>query len=206
MLGAHLDAFAGATGAEDNATGAAQVLEAARILKSIGVKPRRTIQFALWGGEETGHLGSRAYVKEHFLLPGNSGYTEEHEKFSCYFNLDYGTGKIRGIFLMNNFIAHPLFDKWMEPYHNLGMKHLILEPRQDIGSDHEEFEAVGLPVFPYLQDPVENDSKTFHSNMDFYDKIIPEYLIQGAVIVAGFVYQAAMHETKIPRKPLSIDK
>jgi len=206
MLGAHLDAHGGATGAEDNATGAAQVLEAARILKSIGVKPRRTIQFALWGGEETGHLGSRAYVKEHFLVPGTSGYTEEHENFSCYFNLDYGTGKIRGIFLMNNFIAQPLFDKWMEPYHNLGMRHLILEPRQDIGSDHEEFEAVGLPVFPYLQDPVENDSKTFHSNMDVYDKIIPEYLIQGAVIVAGLAYHAAMHKNKIPRKPLPIDK
>jgi carboxypeptidase Q len=200
MVGGHLDAHSGATGAEDNATGAAQVLEAARILKAIKAKPRRTIRFALWGGEETGHMGSKAYVRKHFLDPKTGKFTPEHEQFSGYFNLDYGTGRIRGVYLMNNFLAKPIMDVWMKPFHDLGMTHNILIPGQDIGSDHKEFEAIGLPIFPFLQDPVENDSITFHSNMDFYDKIIPEYLIQGAVIVASFVYHAAMREKKLPRK------
>jgi carboxypeptidase Q len=200
MVGGHLDAHAGATGAEDNATGAAQVMEAARILKAIDAKPRRTIRFALWGGEETGHVGSKAYVQKHFVDPKTGKFTPEHAKFSGYFNLDYGTGRIRGVYLMNNFLAKPIMDAWMKPFHNLGMTHNILVPGQDIGSDHAEFEAIGLPIFPFLQDPVENDSITFHSNMDFYDKIIPECLIQGAVIVASFVYHAAMRNEKLPRK------
>ena len=200
MLGAHLDAHGGATGAEDNATGVAQVMEAARILNAIGVEPRRTIQFALWGGEETGHLGSREYVKKHFIDPKTKAYTREHENFSCYFNLDYGTGKIRGVYLMNNFRVQPVFHEWLKPLYDLDMTHLILVPGQDIGSDHVEFEAVGLPVFPFLQDPVENDSRTFHSNMDVFDKIVPEYLIQGAVVVASLVYHAAMLEEKMPRR------
>jgi carboxypeptidase Q len=202
MVGGHLDAHAGATGAEDNATGAAQVLEAARILKAIDAKPRRTIRFALWGGEETGHMGSKAYVQKHFINPKTGTFTPEHERFSGYFNLDYGTGKIRGIYLMNNFLAQPIMDAWMKPFNDLGMTHSILIPSQDIGSDHTEFEHVGLPIFPFLQDPVENDSITFHSNMDFYDKIIPEYLMQGAVIVASFVYHAAMRNEKLPRKAI----
>lgn len=201
MVGAHLDAHAGATGAEDNATGAAQVLEAARILVAIGAKPRRTIRFALWGGEETGHMGSRAYVNKHFIDQKTGKFTTEQEKFAGYFNLDYGTGKIRGIYLMHNFLALPVFTEWMRPFHDLGTTHCILVPGQDIGSDHVEFEAVGLPVFPFLQDPVENDSRTFHSNMDVYDRIIPEFLIQGAVVVASFVYHAAMRDDKLPRKP-----
>jgi hypothetical protein len=200
MVGGHLDAHAGATGAEDNATGAAQVLEAARILKAIDAKPRRTIRFALWGGEETGHMGSKAYVQKHFVDPKTGKFTSEHERFSGYFNLDYGTGRIRGIYLMNNFLAQPIMDAWMKPFHDLGMTHSILIPSQDIGSDYTEFEDVGLPVFPFLQDPVENDSITFHSNMDFYDKIIPEYLVQGTVIVASFLYHAAMRDERLPRK------
>lgn len=202
MVGGHLDAHAGATGAEDNATGAAQVLEAARILRAINAKPRRTIRFALWGGEETGHMGSKAYVQKHFIDPSTGKFTQEHAKFSGYFNLDYGTGRIRGIYLMNYYLAKPIMDAWMIPFHDMGMTHSVLGPGQDIGSDHTEFEDVGLPVFPFLQDPVENDSITFHSNMDFYDKIIPEYLIQGAVIVASFVYHAAMRDEKLPRKPI----
>ena len=199
MLGAHLDAHGSATGAEDNATGAAQVLEAARILKAIGIKPRRTIQFALWGGEETGLMGSGAYVREHFVDPESNTYTKEHENFSCYFNLDYGTGLIRGMYLMNNFQSQPIMETWMKPYLDMGMTHVILEPRPGIGSDHEVFRKLGLPVFPFLQDPVENDTKSFHSNMDVYEKIIPEYLIQGTLVVAGYVYHAAMHPQKIPR-------
>ncbi len=203
MVGGHLDAHAGATGAEDNATGAAQVLEAARILKAISARPRRTIRFALWGGEETGHMGSKAYVQKHFLNLKSGKPTPEHARFSGYFNLDYGTGRIRGIYLMNSFLAKPVMDAWMQPFHDLGMTHSILIPGQDIGSDHAEFEAVGLPIFPFLQDPVENDSITFHSNMDFYDKIIPEYLMQGAVIVASFLYHAAMRDERLPRKSIN---
>jgi hypothetical protein len=202
MVGGHLDAHAGATGAEDNATGAAHVLEAARILRAINAKPRRTIRFALWGGEETGHMGSKAYVQKHFLDPKTGKFTPEHKRFSGYFNLDYGTGRIRGVYLMNNILAKPIMNAWMKPFHDLGMRHSVLVPSQDIGSDHTEFEDVGLPIFPFLQDPVENDSITFHSNMDFYDKIIPEYLIQGAVIVASFVYHAAMRDEKLPRKAI----
>ena len=201
MLGAHLDAHGAATGTEDNATGVAQVLEAARILKAIGAKPRRTIQFALWGGEETGLMGSKAYVAKHFVDPKTKEYTSEHDNFSCYFNLDYGCGEIRGVYLMNNLLAQPILSEWMKPFHNLGMEHLILIPGQGIGSDHEKFRAVGLPIFPLLQDPVENDTRTFHSNMDFYDKIVPKYLIQGTVICAGFVYHASMSDTKMPRIP-----
>jgi len=200
MVGAHLDAHLSGTGAEDNACGAAHVMEAARILSAIGAKPRRTIRFALWGGEEMGHAGSKAYVVKHYIEGSNQKYTKEHENFSCYFNLDYGTGRIRGVYLMGNMLAQPIIEEWMKPFHNLGMTHSILVPEEDIGSDHEQFQAVGLPVFPFLQDPVENDSRTFHSNMDVYDRLVPEYLIQGAVIVASFVYQAAMRNDKMPRK------
>lgn len=199
MVGGHLDAHISGTGAEDNACGAAHVLEAARILKAIGVKPRRTIRFALWGGEETGHAGSRAYVAKHYGDGEAQKYSREHERFSGYFNLDYGTGRIRGVYLMNNILAKPIMTEWMKPLHDLGMTHCILIPAEDIGSDHTEFEAVGLPVFPFLQDPVENDSRSFHSNMDVYDRIVPEYFKQGAVVVASFVYHAAMRDEKLPR-------
>jgi len=200
IIGAHLDGHIAGTSAEDNATGAAQVMEAARILKAIGVKPRRTIRFALWGAEETGHVGSRAYVAKHYFNHDTKKILPEHEKFSGYFNLDYGTGKIRGIYLMGNMQAMPIMTEWMKPFHNLGMTTAILVPGEDIGSDHAQFETVGLPIFPFIQDPVENDSRSFHSNMDVFDRIIPEYLIQGAVIVAGFVYHAAMRDELLPRK------
>jgi len=201
MVGGHLDAHISGTGAEDNACGAVHVMEAARILKAIGIKPRRTIRFALWGGEETGHTGSRAYVAEHYGDRKTQNYTREHEKFSGYFNLDYGTGRIRGVYLISNMLAQPIITEWMKPFHDLGMTHCILFPAEDIGSDHTEFEAVGLPVFPFLQDPVENDSRSFHSNMDVYDRIVPEYMIQGAVIVASFLYHASMRDERLPRKP-----
>ena len=201
MLGAHLDAHGAATGAEDNATGAAQVMEAARILAAVGVKPRRTIRFALWGGEELGHLGSRAYVRKHFVDAQTGEYSREHEQFSCYFNLDYGTGRIRGLYLMNNVDAEPIFSEWTKPLRDMHFTHLVLVPGGDIGSDHEQFEAVGLPVFPFLQDPVENDSRSFHSNMDVYDRIVPEYLIQGAIVTASLAYHAAMRDEKMPRVP-----
>jgi Zn-dependent M28 family amino/carboxypeptidase len=199
MLGAHLDAHGAATGAEDNATGAAQVMEAARILTAIGVEPRRTIRFVLWGGEELGHLGSRAYVQKHFVDAQTGEYSREQEQFSCYFNLDYGTGRIRGVYLMNNFDAKPILNEWMKPLLDLDFTHLVLVAGQDIGSDHEQFEAVGLPVFPFLQDPVENDSRSFHSNMDVYDRIVSEYLIQGAIVAASLAYHAAMRDEKMPR-------
>ncbi len=199
VVGAHLDAHGSATGAEDNATGAAQVIEAARILSAIGVEPHRTIRFALWGAEEVGHVGSRAYVRRHYLDPETGRPNAAHADFAGYFNLDYGTGRIRGVYLMGNLEARPIFEAWMQPFRDIGMAHAILVPAADISSDHEQFEAVGLPVFPFLQDPVENDSRTFHTNMDVYDRVVPEYLMQGAVIVASFAYHAAMRDEKLPR-------
>ncbi len=201
IIGAHFDSHIGGTGAQDNATGAAHVMEAARILKAIGAKPRRTIRFALWGSEEHGHGGSRAYVAKHYGDRETQKYTQEHEKFSGYFNLDFSTGRIRGVYLMGNMLALPIMTEWIKPFHGLGMTHCILAPGEGIGSDHVEFESVGLPVFPFLQDRVENASRTWHSNMDVYDRIVPEYLMQGAVIVASFVYHAAKRDEKLPRVP-----
>jgi carboxypeptidase Q len=202
MLGAHYDAHSSSTGTEDNATGSAHALEAARILSAIGAQPRRTFRFAFWGGEEIGHLGSRAYVKKYLGNRDTQEYLPAHKKFSAYFNLDYGTGKIRGIFLMNNLSAKPIISEWIKPFHDIGLKHVVLIPGGDIGSDHAQFLAVGLPIFPFLQDPVENDSRTWHTNMDTFDRIVPEYLIQGAVVSAGMIYQAAMGDEMMPRLPV----
>jgi len=197
MVAAHYDAHIGGTGAEDNACGAAHVMEAARILKAIGIKPRRTIRFALWDGHEAGHSGAREYCAKHFFNPKLGKRLPEYEKLAGYYNLDYGTGRIRGIDLMNNYLVKPIFTEWMKPFHNLGMKHCFLVKSYDTGT--EGYHDVGLPAFKFCQDPVENDSRTYHSNMDVYDRIIPEYLKQGAVIVASFAYNTAMRDEKLPR-------
>ncbi len=202
MLGAHYDAHSASTGTEDNATGAAHALEAARILSAIGVQPRRTIRFAFWGGEEIGHLGSRAYVKKYLGDRDTQEYLPGHEKFSAYFNLDYGTGLIRGIYIMNNLLAKPIISEWIKPFHDIGLKHVVLIAGSDIGSDHRQFQAVGLPIYPFLQDPVENDTRTWHTNMDTFDRIVPEYLMQGAVVSAAMAYQAAMRDEMMPRIPV----
>ena len=220
MLGAHLDGWQAGTGATDNAAGSAVCLEAVRILKALGVRPRRTIRVALWSGEEQGLLGSRAYVSEHFASrPAPPAGQEEasapgggrgrqgplalkpgHAKFSAYFNLDNGTGKIRGVYLQGNEAVRPIFRAWLAPFKDLGASTLTIADTG--GTDHLAFDAVGLPGFQFIQDPVEYDTRTHHSNMDTYERIQAEDMKQASIIMASFVYHAAMRNEKLPRKPL----
>jgi hypothetical protein len=209
MVGAHFDSWHAGTGATDNGAGSAVMLEAMRILKATGVKLRRTVRIGLWTGEEQGLLGSRAYVKQHFgsweadasspdkenlkLLP-------EHAKLDAYYNVDNGSGKIRGIYLQGNESIAPLFQQWMEPFHNLGMTTLSI--RNTGGTDHLAFDAVGLPGFQFIQDPIEYDTRTHHSNMDVYERIQEPDMKQMSVIVASFVYLTANRDDLVPRKPL----
>lgn len=203
MLGAHLDSWPAANGATDNAAGVCVMMEAVRILQAIGIKPKRTIRIALWSGEEQGLLGSRAYVKKTFGDPATMKLLPAHDKFSAYFNLDYGTGKILGIHLQGNEGARNVFQNWFTPFNDLRAKTVTI---QNTGStDHISFDAVGLPGFQFIQDRI----ITQHSNMDSYDHLMPDDLKQSATIVAAFVYNAAMRDQKIPRKelpkPLSVD-
>lgn len=203
MLGAHLDSWPAATGATDNAAGVCVMMEAVRILKAIGIQPRRTIRIALWSGEEQGLLGSKGYVKKTFGDPATMKLLPAHDKLSAYFNLDYGTGKILGIHLQGNEAARNIFQDWFAPFNDLRAKTVTI---QNTGStDHISFDVVGLPGFQFIQDRL----ITQHSNMDSYDHLMPEDLKQSATIVAAFVYNAAMRDQKIPRKelpkPLSVD-
>jgi Zn-dependent M28 family amino/carboxypeptidase len=200
MLGAHFDSWHGGTGATDNAAGSAVMLEALRILKQSGVKLRRTVRIGLWTGEEQGLLGSKAYVKEHFGDPETMQLKPEHAKLSGYFNVDNGTGTIRGVYLQGNEAVAPIFESWMEPFRNLGMTTLTI--RNTGGTDHLSYDAVGLPGFQFIQDEIEYDTRTHHSNMDMYERIQPDDMMHNAVIVASFVYDAANRDDKLPRKPL----
>jgi len=219
MLGAHLDSRHAGTGATDNGAGTIVMMEAMRILKAIDVKPRRTIRIGLWSGEEEGLLGSQGYVEHHFGSrppmdePGMKGMPTllrreagdvtvkpEQAKVSAYFNVDNGTGKIRGVYLQENAAVAPIFEAWMVPFKDLGMTTLTM--RNTGGTDHQSFDAVGIPGFQFIQDPIEYETRTHHSNMDVYDRLQPEDLKQMAVIVASFVYDAAMREQMLPRKPI----
>ncbi len=219
MLGAHLDSWHAGTGATDNGAGSIVMMEAVRILKALGVKPRRTIRIGLWTGEEQGLLGSQWYVSRYFgtrpestdperkgdptIIRRDSGPITpkpEAAKVSVYFNVDNGTGKIRGVYLQENAAAAPIFEAWMKPFHDLGMDTLTM--RNTGGTDHLSFDAVGIPGFQFIQDPMEYDTRTHHSNMDVYDRLQPEDLKQMAVIVASFVYMAAQRDEKFPRKPI----
>lgn len=200
MLGGHLDSWQGATGATDNAAGCSVMMEAMRILKTLGIKPRRTIRIALWSGEEQGLLGSRAYVKSHFADPATMELKPEHAKLSSYFNIDNGTGKIRGIYLQGNDKVKDIFAQWLTPFHDMGARTITISNTG--GTDHQSFDAVGLPGFQFIQDPIEYDTRTHHTTMDSYDHLIAEDLQQISVIVASFVYDAAMRDEKLPRKEL----
>ncbi|HEY0789321.1 MAG TPA: M20/M25/M40 family metallo-hydrolase, partial [Thermoanaerobaculia bacterium] len=218
MIGAHLDSWHGGTGATDNAGASAVMMEAMRILEAVGVKPRRTIRIALWSGEEQGLLGSRGYVAEHFGsrpeptdpaerdLPASMQKNPqpltlkpEHAKLAAYFNLDNGAGKIRGIYAQENLAVVPIFKAWMEPLADLGMT--TVATRNTSGTDHLSFDGVGLPGFQFIQDSVEY-GRTHHSNMDVYDRLQREDMMQAAVVVATFAYQAAMRDEMLPRKAL----
>ncbi len=200
MIGAHFDSWHTGTGATDNAAGSAVMMEAMRILKVTGVKLRRTVRIGLWGGEEQGLLGSRAYVRDHFGDPATMALKPEHAKFSGYFNVDNGTGAIRGVYLQGNEAVAPIFQAWMEPFRNLGMTTLTI--RNTGGTDHLSYDAVGLPGFQFIQDEVEYDSRTHHSNMDMYERVQANDMMRNAVIVASFVYNTANRDEKLPRKPL----
>ncbi len=199
MLGAHFDSWASGTGATDNAAGSAVIMEAMRILKTCGVKMRRTVRLALWTGEEEGLLGSRAYVMDHFADRNSMDLKPDYSKFSAYFNVDNGTGKIRGIYLQGNEAVRPIFEKWMEPFKPEGMT--TLSARGTGGTDHVSFDEVGLPGFQFIQDPIEYETRTHHTNMDVYERIQAADLKQMAVIVASFVYMTANAEQLLPRKP-----
>lgn len=200
MIGGHLDSTIAALGATDNAAGCAVMMEAMRILKKLDLKLDRTVRIALWGGEEQGLLGSKAYVKERFGDPETMRLTKDHEKMSVYFNVDNGTGKLRGVYLQENDMARPVFESWLKPFHDLGAKTISI--RNTGGTDHLSFDAVGIPGFQFIQDPIEYSTRTHHSNMDAYDRAQPGDLMQAAAIVASFVYHAANREERFPRKPL----
>ncbi len=219
MLGAHLDSWHAGTGATDNGAGTIVMMEAMRILKALDIKPRRTIRIGLWSGEEEGLLGSQGYVEKHFgsrpamddplmkgmptLLRREAGpitVKPEQAKVSAYFNVDNGTGKIRGIYLQENAAVEPIFETWMRPFKDLGMNTITM--RNTGGTDHLSFDAVGIPGFQFIQDPLDYETRTHHSNMDVYDRLQPEDLKQISVIVAAFVYDAAMRDQMLPRKPV----
>ena len=200
MLGGHLDSTAAALGATDNGSGCAVMMEAVRILKVLDLPMDRTVRIALWGGEEQGLLGSEAYVKHHFADPGTMQLSDEHAKFSAYFNVDNGTGKIRGIYLQGNDRVRSAFSQWLGPFRDMGASTVSI--RNSGGTDHLSFDAVGLPGFSFIQDWIEYDTRTHHSNMDAYDRAQAGDLIQASMIVASFVYHAATREELLPRKPL----
>ena len=200
MLGGHLDSWHGSTGATDNAAGCAVALEAVRILKAIGAEPRRTIRVALWSGEEQGLLGSRAYVKKHFGDRDTMDLEPAHKRLSAYFNLDNGTGKIRGIYCQGNAAVRPIFDAYLKPFHDLDATTTTI--RNTGGTDHLAFDAVGLPGFQFIQDRIDYSTRTHHTNMDSYERIIKGNVMQAAVIMASFVYHTANRDEKLPRKAL----
>jgi len=201
MLGGHLDSWTGGTGATDNAAGCIVMMEAMRILNALPVKPKRTIRIALWGGEEQGLYGSFGYVKKHFGNPADMQLKPEQQKISAYYNLDNGTGKIRGIYAQGNEAVVPIFKNWLAPFADLGANGGVT--LSSTGStDHVSFDAVGIPGFQFIQDPMEYETRTHHSNMDTYEHLSIPDLQQAAVIVAAFVYNTAMRTELMPRKPL----
>jgi hypothetical protein len=219
MLGGHLDSWHPGTGSNDNAAGCAVAMEAVRILEVLGVRPRRTIRIALWGGEEQGFLGSRAYVEEHFATRPFADDPEEedlpdplrtpgwpittkpgHAKLSAYFNLDNGSGKIRGIYTQGNVAMVPIFEAWLKPFRDLGAD--TVTNRDTSGTDHLPFDRVGLPGFQFIQDKLDYFTRTHHSNLDVFDHAQREDLMQASIVMASFVYHAAMREEILPRKPM----
>ena len=205
MIGAHLDSWHSGTGTTDNAAGSSVMLEAMRILKSLGSNPRRTIRIGLWGGEEQGLIGSRNYVKRTFGQRLDKSFPYDSielkpaaEKFSVYFNMDNGTGKYRGVYMQGNENAETVFRRWLAPFEKMGASTLTL--LNTSGTDHLSFDAIGLPGFQFIQDPIEYSTRTHHTSMDLYDKAIESDLKHNAVITAAFAWLAANRDEKFPRK------
>jgi hypothetical protein len=200
MLGGHFDSWHSATGAIDNGVGCVAMMEAMRILKAINAKPRRTIRIALWEGEEQDYYGSLGYVKTHFGDPATMKLLPEHEKLSAYYNLDNGTGKIRGVFLQGNEAARPIFEAFLKPFAYLGAGTLTI--LNTGGTDHLVFDAVGLPGFQFIQDPIDYNTRIHHTNLDVMEGVIEDDLKTDAVIIASLAYFTAMRDEKMPRKAL----
>ena len=219
MLGAHLDSWHTGTGATDNAAGCAVAMEAVRILKALGLRPRRTIRIALWSGEEEGLLGSAAYAAQHFgsrpeptdpeqkKLPamlrkstGPLALKPEQARISAYFNLDNGSGKVRGLYSQENAAVVPIFEAWLRPLRDLGADTITERPTG--GTDHLSFDEVGVPGFQFIQDELDYMNLTHHTDMDVYDHLERDDLMQASVVMAAVVYDAAMRPEKLPRKPL----
>jgi carboxypeptidase Q len=200
MIGGHLDSWHSATGGTDNAAGSAVMLEVMRILSRVDFHPKRTIRIALWSSEEQGLFGSRFYVKNHFADPATMELKPEHSKVSAYYNLDNGTGKIRGIYLQGDAAAGPIFQQWLAPFKDLGATTVSISNTG--GTDHQSFDAVGIPGFQFIQDPMDYGTRTHHSNQDTYDKLSEADLKQAATIVASFVYDTSERDEMIPRKEL----
>jgi hypothetical protein len=196
VMGAHLDSYPYAGGATDNATGSAAMMEAVRAIQALGLKPRRTIRIALWAGEEQGLLGARAYVRRHFV-DANGAPTPAHASLAAYFNLDNGTGRIRGIWGQGNAGAIKLFQQWGESVADLGWR--AASPRSVASTDHVPFEQAGLPGFQFIQERLEYNSRTHHSNMDTFDHVQPEDLKQQGAVAAVFAWYAANWPEKLPR-------
>ena len=214
MVGGHLDSWISGTGATDNGAGSIMAMEAVRILKALNIKPKRTIRIALWSGEEQGLFGSRGYVKNHFgqfeEKPGTPDTfgrqptgplktTKEWETLDAYYNLDNGTGKVRGVYTQENYAVAPIFRQWIAPLADLGVT--TISYRNTGGTDHLSFDAVGLPGFQYIQDPMDYETRTHHSDMDTYDRLHALDLEQGAVLEAIFLYNTSEREAMMPRKP-----
>ncbi len=200
MVGAHFDSWASGTGATDNGAGSAVMIEVMRILKTLNLKLDRTVRIGLWGGEEEGLFGSRAYVKEHFADPKTMQVTPEHGKLSGYFNLDNGGGKIRGVYLQGHDAMRPVFESWLAPFRDMGVTTISI--RNTGGTDHLSFAAVGLPGFQFIQDPLDYGTITHHSDMDTWDHAIPEDLMQASAVIATVVYEAATRSEMLPRREL----
>jgi carboxypeptidase Q len=199
LIGAHLDSWHSSTGATDNGAGVAVMMEAMRILKIVGARPRRTIRIALWGGEEQGLLGARAYVREH--LGDAAKPKPEYQRLSAYYNLDNGSGRIRGVWMQGNVAVTPIFAQWIEPLKGLGVS--VLAPRSTSGSDYVPFDDIGIPAFQFVQDRLEYNSRTHHSNMDTMDRVQREDLVQASIVLANFAYNTAMRSSLLPRKALA---
>jgi len=200
IIGGHYDSWHAATGATDNAAGSAVMMEAMRILKAINFAPKRTLRVVLWSSEEQGLFGSRGYVAKHFGDPKTMVLTKDQKKVSAYYNLDNGTGAIRGVYTQGNEAVKPIFEEWLSPFHDIGAKTVTLGNTG--GTDHLAFDAVGIPGFQFIQDPMDYGTRTHHSNQDTYDRLDAEALKRSATIVASFVYHTSEHATQIPRKAL----
>jgi len=200
VLGAHLDSWHLGKGATDNAAGVAVVMEAVRILKALGLPMRRTVRLGLWTGEEEGLLGSRAFIDKYFINRPIAQTKAGHSKLSAYFNVDNGTGAIRGVYMQGNTAINPIFEAFMGPLRSLGVT--TLSARSVGGTDHLSFDNAGLPGFQFIQDPIEYDSRTHHSNLDTFERLLGEDLAKNAAIVASFVYLTANRDEPLPRKPL----